>query len=186
MNKDGYVYSIVFMFVLTACFTAILAITYAAYLPVIEANEANLHREAIAKVLDLDGSHLAPAVSLVGETPVYAVYALDGRPISYAFYLSGQGLWGPIRGYIGVSAGFSTLLGLEFVEQNETPGLGGRIDEPWFKAQFKGIPISPNEPLAYGDGLDAVTGATSSSNAVLRLVNERLQEIFLLAEVMAK
>lgn len=47
MNKDGHLYSIVFTFFLTAFFTAILAVTQAVYLPVITANEADVHRRVI-------------------------------------------------------------------------------------------------------------------------------------------
>jgi Na+-transporting NADH:ubiquinone oxidoreductase subunit C len=114
------------------------------------------------------------------------VYDEDGSPISYAFPLDGQGLWGSIRGYIGVSATFDRLLGMEFVEQNETPGLGGRIDEPWFKEQFAGVPLIPGENLVYGSGIDAITGATSSSNAVLNILNNTISELMPLKEVLAR
>ena len=100
--------------------------------------------------------------------------------------MAGQGLWGSIRGYLGVSASFDRLLGLEFVEQNETPGLGGRIDEAWFKAQFTDLPLQHGEELVYGENLDAVTGATSSSNAVLRIVNAALDEFMPFKEVMGR
>lgn len=191
MNKDGHLYSIVFTFFLTAFFTAILAVTQAVYLPVITANEADVHRRAILKVLNVpDDSFFQDFAANVsqqslGASAVYVIYNPDGTPQSYAFPMNGQGLWGAIKGYIGVSADFSELLGLEFVEQNETPGLGGRIDEEWFKAQFSGIRITPGQPLVYGEGIDAVTGATSSSNAVLGLLNNTLEEVLALQEVLS-
>src|SRR5690554_2971603 len=191
MNRDGYIYSIVFTFLLTAFFTAVLAITQASFLPANTRNEENVQQRAIAKVLGIEGEDLTEVFAqqvtqqLVGETPVYTVYNQDGTPKGHAFLLSGQGLWGSIRGYIGLSASFDQLLGIEFVEQNETPGLGGRIDEAWFKDQFSGLPVTPGTPINYGDGLDAITGATSSSNAVLRIVNDTLRDIFALQEVMA-
>jgi Na+-transporting NADH:ubiquinone oxidoreductase subunit C len=63
------------------------------------------------------------------------------------------------------------IKGLAFTEQNETPGLGGRIEEDWYKEQFKGTTLSGS--LSYGEetGLDAITGATSTSNAVLKILN---------------
>lgn len=191
--KDSYLYTIVFTFVLTAVFATILAMTQAAYLPAITENEENVHRAAILKVLDLDleldlyttfNEQVVPVA--VSNLAVYAVNDADGEPISFAFPFTGQGLWGSLRGYIGVTANFEQLLGLEFVENNETPGLGGRIDEPWFKDQFQGTPLIPGEKLVYGAGLDAITGATSSSQAVLGILNDTIAELMTLKEVMGR
>lgn len=190
MKRDSYLYTIVFTFVLTALFATALALTQAAYLPTIIQNEENVQWAAILSVLDItvESDLLATfneqvVFTAVLDLPSYAVHDGQGAPLSFAFPISGQGLWGSIRGYIGVTANFDRLLGLEFVEQNETPGLGGRIDEPWFKAQFKDLPLWPGEDLAYGPGLDAITGATASSNAVLKILNGTIAKLMPLAEV---
>mgnify|MGYP000875668482 FL=1 len=193
MKKDSYLYTIIFTFVLTAVFATVLSVTQAYYLPTITENEANVERQAILKVLGITSEfdlvttfegQVTPVTA--GTSSTFAVYDEDGSPISYAFPLDGQGLWGSIRGYIGVSATFDRLLGMEFVEQNETPGLGGRIDEPWFKEQFAGVPLIPGENLVYGSGIDAITGATSSSNAVLNILNNTISELIPLKEVLAR
>ena len=193
MKKDSYLYTIVFTFVLTAVFATVLAVTQAYYLPTITENEANVERQAILKVLGISwqfdlvttfNEQVIPVTA--GTSSTFAVYDVDGRPISYAFPLEGQGLWGSIRGYIGVSASFDRLLGMEFIEQNETPGLGGRIDEAWYKEQFAGVPLVQGEDLAYGSGIDAITGATSSSNAVLNILNNTIAELMPLKEVLAR
>ncbi len=193
MKKDSYLYTIIFTFVLTAVFATVLSVTQAYYLPTITENEANVERQAILKVLGITSKfdlvttfegQVTPVTA--GTSSTFAVYDEDGSPISYAFPLDGQGLWGSIRGYIGVSATFDRLLGMEFVEQNETPGLGGRIDEPWFKEQFAGVPLIPGENLVYGSGIDAITGATSSSNAVLNILNNTISELMPLKEVLAR
>ena len=193
MKKDSYLYTIIFTFVLTAVFATVLAVTQAYYLPKITENEANVERQAILKVLGITSefdlvttfNEQVTAVT-AGGSSTFAMYDADGSPISYAFPLDGQGLWGSIRGYIGVSATFDRLLGMEFVEQNETPGLGGRIDEAWYKEQFAGVPLVPGEELAYGSGIDAITGATSSSNAVLNILNNTIAELMPLKEVLAR
>jgi ATP-dependent Clp protease ATP-binding subunit ClpC len=96
----------------------------------------------------------------------------------------GAGLWGSIIGYIGLSADYSEIIGIEFVTQNETPGLGGRISEDSYKEQFRGIDISGKsenfiisspEP---GSNVDAIAGATQTSNAVVKLINDDIK-IFL-------
>ncbi|NLJ81057.1 MAG: FMN-binding protein [Firmicutes bacterium] len=188
--NDSYGYTIVFMLVLSAVFTTVLAVTQGAYLPVISENERNVERKAILKVLNIEPGPSASSVfeervvpAAVGDWDAYLAYDDGGHPLGYAFPLNGQGLWGSIRGFIGISPGFDRLLGLEFVEQNETPGLGGRIDEAWFKNQFQGLELRAGEDIAYGSGLDAITGATSSSQAVLSLLNAAIAELLPLKEV---
>ncbi|MCK9526274.1 MAG: FMN-binding protein [Limnochordia bacterium] len=192
MKRDSYLYTIVFTFVLTAVFAAMLAITQAYYLPAITENEANVERMAILKVLGITpgadlvrefGERLVPASA--GDLTVYAFHDANGDLVGYAYPLDGQGLWGAIRGFIGVSATFDRLLGMEFIEQNETPGLGGRIGEAWYKEQFAGVPLVPGEAIVYGDGLDAITGATSSSNAVLTILNNTVSDLMTHKEVLA-
>ena len=107
--------------------------------------------------------------------------------MAYAVPFDGAALWGALRGYLGVNADLTETTGLVFTYQNETPGLGGRIDEDWYKAQFRGLPISKGSNLAYGAfdsyKLDAVTGATQTSSAVLRTVNKALNETVFAGEV---
>ncbi len=192
MKKDSYLYTIVFTFVLTAVFATILAATQAYYLPAITVNEANVERAAILKVLgispetDLQMTFDANIVPATAGTETIYVSQVDGQVVGYAFPLNGQGLWGSIRGYIGISAGFDQLLGMEFTEQNETPGLGGRIAEDWYKEQFAGVSLVPGQNVVYGPGLDAITGATSSSNAVLNILNDTIAELMTHKEVLAR
>ena len=72
------------------------------------------------------------------------------------------------------------MLGIVFTAQNETPGLGGRIDEAVFRNQFRDLDIVAGQDLAYGAAgggkLDAIAGATSSSNAVLKIVNNLVDQ----------
>jgi len=116
------------------------------------------------------------------DLPIYSWFGADGGTKGYAIPFSGAGLWGTIRGYLAVSADLKTVLGLTFVEQNETPGLGGRIDEPQFKEQFRGLPIAQGDAIRYGQNqgvqLDAVTGATQTSSAILRILNSALDDFF--------
>ena len=193
MKRDSYLYTIVFTFVLTAVFAGMLAITQAFYLPAITENEANVERSAVLKVLGIaPGQDLVTTFdervqpALAGNVTIYASYDTNGDLLGYAYPLDGQGLWGSIRGYIGVSGSFDRLLGMEFTEQNETPGLGGRISESWFKEQFAGVTLVPGQAIVYGDGLDAITGATSSSNAVLNILNTTVSELMTHKEVLAR
>ncbi len=79
------------------------------------------------------------------------------------------------------------LQGIVFTEQNETPGLGGRIMEEWFREQFRGLELVQGEQVKYGEGgsqkIDAISGATQTSNAILRIINQVKDEILPQMEV---
>lgn len=123
----------------------------------------------------------------VEGTTLYLGYEEDGKTIlGYAFPVGGPGFWGPIFGMVAVDSEASKILGIAFYKHAETPGLGGRITEDWFKAQFKGLPIFPIEegkkifylkPQGTGEApneLDAITGATGTSRGVEGFLNNEL------------
>jgi Na+-transporting NADH:ubiquinone oxidoreductase subunit C len=182
----SYVQTVVFILVVSAVFTALLAAANAAAQPKIRENTLLEERRALLSVFALDttGSsseifsrfdeNIQPAQS--AGLDLYVQVDKQGQLQGYAIPFGGPGLWGMIEGYLGVSADRQTILGLVFTAQNETPGLGGRIEEPWFRDQFRGLKIQPGTELKFGvtdDGqqLDAITGATSTSKAVLKILN---------------
>ena len=94
----------------------------------------------------------------------------------------GAGLWGPVWGYIAVGSE-GNIAGAYFDHASETPGLGGKIkDDPSFRAQFIGkkFDFSDEKPFAIVKGgapagkdnaIDAITGATMTSNGVDAAIN---------------
>ncbi len=76
------------------------------------------------------------------------------------------------EGPIAVTVGFTAdgvVTGLVIGDENfmETEGRGDRVLEDWYAGQF----IGRSGVQAYGDGLDAVSGATVTSNATLAAIN---------------
>ena len=76
------------------------------------------------------------------------------------------------EGPIAVTMGFDndgTVTGVIIGDENfmETEGRGDRILEDWYKEQF----IGRQGPQTYGEGVDAITGATVTSDAALAAVN---------------
>ena len=75
------------------------------------------------------------------------------------------------------------LVGIEFIKQDETPGLGGRITEDEYKNQYRDLDISKpvegkiviNKP-ANGGNIDAISGATQTSTFVVNMINEDVNE----------
>jgi Na+-transporting NADH:ubiquinone oxidoreductase subunit C len=97
-------------------------------------------------------------------------------PRSYVFVQTGSGLWGSITAVVGLRGDLSGLTGLTFTDQNETPGLGARITEDWFKAQFRGrkgpFTIVPEgTKSASPQEFDGITGASITTRAVRDVVN---------------
>ena len=106
--------------------------------------------------------------------------APSDEPSGYVFIRRGPGLWGEITAAVGFDAGFASLTGVDFLKQSETPGLGARISETWFKEQFRGkkgpfTMVGEGEPAA-DNQFDAITGATITSNAVLSILNTTVDQ----------
>ncbi|MBC8207417.1 MAG: FMN-binding protein [Kiritimatiellales bacterium] len=114
---------------------------------------------------------------------------------AYGFPFSGIGFWAEIKGYIAVDASLQKTVGLKVIEQVETPGLGARIEEPFFVKPFaNGLDISTPAPgksyiymgtagstpdpgtPQYGRTFDAITGATQTSLAMERMLNAAVAE----------
>ena len=94
--------------------------------------------------------------------------------------IRGYGLWGTLYGYISIEDDFNTVSGIEFYDHKETPGLGAEVDNPKWKAQWKGkkinndsgeLMITVAKTQKYKDHhIDALAGATLTSNGVDNLV----------------
>lgn len=189
--KGGYVYTILFMLAITIVLTAALALANTGFAPLIESNAALAEKRALLDAFGLQvtgdqqtdealfNQNIRQATNSLGQD-LYARLDQSSEIVGLAAPFTGAGLWGQIRGYIAFSPDGSELMGIVFTAQNETPGLGGRIDEKQYRDQFRGIEIKADQPLAYNapgyEDLDAISGATSSSRAVLTIVNQFVEE----------
>ena len=52
--------------------------------------------------------------------------------------IHGYGLWTTLYGFIALKKDASEVVGITYYEHGETPGLGGEVDNPAWKAQFPG------------------------------------------------
>ncbi len=109
----------------------------------------------------------------------------DGELKALAFETQGKGFGGEIGVVLGIDVSEDTLAGIGITSHSETPGLGARIAEPGFIANFQGLSMDGVVKVrADGGGVDAISGATISSRAVctaissgLELFNENRAEI---------
>lgn len=118
------------------------------------------------------------------NAPLY-IASKDGKTY-FIIPLRGQGLWGPIWGYISLEEDLSTIYGAVFDHQKETPGLGAEIKFPAFTEQFKGkeilnengelvgIDVRKGDAEEYNE-VDGIGGGTITSDGVEAMISENLE-----------
>jgi Na+-transporting NADH:ubiquinone oxidoreductase subunit C len=97
----------------------------------------------------------------------------------------GKGLYGSLFGVVALGKDLKTIEGITFYEHGETPGLGGEVDNPRWKAQWKGkvvydekwdVRITVNKKgivisnLDQKFQIDGLSGATLTTRGVNNLV----------------
>ncbi|MDA3950415.1 MAG: FMN-binding protein [Spirochaeta sp.] len=193
MNKQSLVYTIIFTFAVSFVFVLILSFANEGTREQVALNQTVARQRAILNALgvEYDGPQdvLAKFKNVEetseGDITFYRT-EVDGETV-FAKEFSGSGLWGTINGILAVDADVSRTMGLEIISHNETPGLGGRIDEPWFKQQLRGEQIMDGsvEVAGAGDGdsdydngkIDAITGATRTSDSMQVILDRELSAI---------
>jgi len=162
---------------------------YESTLPTITANKARELREAVFKVLPgvsqmqalvyRDGELVAVEAPDKDEPVVYGGYDEQGDFVGYAMPAAGPGFQDTIAILYGYKPADKIVVGMEVLESRETPGLGDKIyKDAVFVAGFSALFVEP-EIIAVKKGtksqpneIDAITGATISSKAVVRIINE--------------
>ena len=71
-------------------------------------------------------------------TIAYEIRKEDGNLDQVILPIYGKGLWSTLYGFIAVDADGQTIRGITFYEHGETPGLGGEVDNPVWKADWAG------------------------------------------------
>lgn len=111
----------------------------------------------------------------------------EGQLETIILPISGYGLWSTLHGFVALEKDANTIVGLGFYEHAETPGLGGEVDNPRWKAFWpgkklfdldesdepkikliKGSVDSANKNAIYE--VDGLAGATLTSRGVTNLI----------------
>ena len=115
------------------------------------------------------------------DVVIYQGLDKRGKKIGLAFLAAGSGYQGEIKIMVGVAQDFNRLQNIQILESIETPGLGGRITEDDFRKQFQGLAISEKIKLGKAKTkqptVQAITGATISSQAVVDIIDQRISII---------
>lgn len=150
--------------------------------------EVERQRELDAMKTALPAASVFEPDTTAGGFVYYCGYpgeAASGEPAGYVALALGKGYSSTIRTMVGMD-GSREITGIKVASQQETPGLGTRIeeihrgeDEPWFQRQFRGKTSSGLELVRGGgaDGIEAITGATISSRAVTSSVRETVGQL---------
>lgn len=114
---------------------------------------------------------------------LYEVFDDNDSSLGFALPYEGNGFQGKIRVIVGVDSKLSHLIGMEVLEQVETPGLGTKVTETPFTDQFKDLKVTPEISWVKGiepknpNEIQAITGATISSKAIVRIINEGIHKL---------
>lgn len=146
-----------------------LSITYDKTNPIIQENKVRALKEALKEVLNAD--HFEE-IDFQTDKVKKIFKGLDNNNEVIGFVLLSEkaGFQSFIKTLIGVELKTRKITKIKIIEHLETPGLGARIEEDTFLSQFQ------NQELEK-QNVDAITGATISSTAVIESVKDSLEEI---------
>ena len=197
MQKNSPFYTIGFMVIICIVFgTGVATVNYATQ-TLLKKNEALFRNRALCKAFILPvESKTAEAYekiiskyitkdSIIADKRQFDIF-INKEDSSIGFIFSGIGFWDEITGIAVFSSDLSQFKNIQFLSQHETPGLGARIEEVWFTDQFKNLSINWENnslpPIIIGTSpipnlknrIDAITGATQTSMALMKTLNSEL------------
>ncbi len=105
-----------------------------------------------------------------GEATVFPALR-DGILVGVGIEAFGKGFGGDLGVMVGFDVTKDALSGINITTSKETPGVGSRVAEPGFTAQFTGHPSKNLDLKSRGGDIDAVSGATFSSIGAMDAVS---------------
>lgn len=222
--QDTQYYPILFMLVVTIVFVGLLSVFYRSTEKGIEAYKKQTYQlqimsmfaDTLSNITGINKASLTDMNSIqmnyskyikemelpivMGKTidkKYYAAFTIQDNIIGYCFDVTGSGLWGTMHGLLAVTPDFQTIINFAIYDQMETPGLGARVEEPWFKRQFAGKPLIsdnvvtqftlvPEEAQADTIQIKQITGASITSSSVLKILASASDELYKLFELKAQ
>lgn len=117
---------------------------------------------------------------IIRRANIGTVYLVkDGAETSKVIIpVHGNGLWSMMYAFVAVETDGNTVSGITYYEQGETPGLGGEVENPTWRAQFVGKKlfdenhkpaiqvVKGGAPQGSEHGVDGLSGATLTSVGV--------------------
>ena len=179
------------LIVASFCFGSLIAIANVAWSPRIEQNEKDKLNNLMAALIT-DANDFSVAVKDVEipgskgksiKTDIYKALDSAGRNVGFAFTATGAGFADKIKLVIAVDSKYEKFFGFKVLFSNETPGFGSKIKEDFFANQFINTPagrielVKVGKPEQVDSRIVAITGATVSSEAVVKIFNTFTEKI---------
>lgn len=190
--KDVRSWKLMAMMTTAGGIAGLLIVTaYQATLPRIEHHKGEVARAAVQEVLEGPSSfdtlylfagalvkHLPPGTSSKGLAQIYLGHDAAGRRVGFALSGTENGFQDPVTVMFGYDAAAHRLIAMKVIANRETPGLGNKIESD--SAFINGF-ASATAPLngvkkdrgrSGPNDVVMITGATISSRAVIRIIND--------------
>jgi Na+-transporting NADH:ubiquinone oxidoreductase subunit C len=193
MNKQGKIYTIIFTFIVSFVFVFVLAFANDITKEQVEINEKLFEVRAFLNALGIGYDSGEDAIEIfeglkvenINDTTLYST-SIENEKV-YAYRFTGNALWGTVNGVLAVNEQVDRIIGMDIISHNETPSLGGRIEEKWFRDQFRNEKISEDgiSINVGGDGdynsenseFDSITGATNTSQSMKTIINNTINKL---------
>ena len=138
--------------------------------------DANEQRVTLRPLVDVTGDARVSAMR-GSSVPPLTICSASGTPLYRIFAHTASGYAGPIRLLIGLDAA-NRLTGVRAVSHRETTGIGDAIDtarSAWI-LRFNGLSADDAALTADGGRIDAISGASVTSRAVVEGVQDALAD----------
>lgn len=168
----------------------LIVTSYQVTLPRIERHKGEVMRAAVQEVLKAPTSFdtlylhggalvktLPAGTSEKGLERVYLGHDASGKRVGFAVSATENGFQDPVTVMFGYDAATHSLLAMRVISNRETPGLGDLIEKDtafvngFVKAAVPLTGVKPGAGKGRPEEVDMITGATISSRAVIRIIN---------------
>lgn len=184
----------IILFLITAIAAALLAFVNGKTAPLIEKNSIEKEQNAMRAVMPdaelFKETEISPEIASLSDSgeisKIYTAADADGNAVGVCVITETTGYDVGIQTVTGVNLDL-TVSGIDIISMNETPGLGAKASEESFRSQYVGKSgeIGVSKSAASDTEIQAISGATKTSNGVTRGVNIALKtaELVLGAEL---
>ena len=172
-------------------FGLLIAVANARWSPRIERNErkkladlmVGLISDANDFNIEIRGVQIPGKKGKILRTDIYEAFDSNEISIGFAFVAEGPGFQDKIKLVIAVDRKCEKFFGFKVLSSNETPGFGSKIKERFFREQFENAPVGKLDVVKAGNAEEidsqivAITGATVSSEAVVKIFNKYIDKV---------
>ncbi len=143
-------------------------------------------QEAIISVVP--GTEMSEKLYEEKDLSIYGGKDPEGNLIGFGILASGIGFQDKISFMLGTNTSLTTIKKLKIIEQKETPGLGAKIEDEdvflkFWENKDCSEPLTLRKPAVQtaeelgATEINTITGATISSESVLKIVNSSLERV---------